>query len=396
VKRVNRPRPAPLRTSPTSDPTSTDAPMPTTVPSSAGNRELFIDFVRGFSLLVVVAWHWCFTIILWRSDGPHATNPIGFTEGMWTITWLLQVMPLFFFVGGYSNLMAWRRRQVRGGSIGAFAWERVKQLATPALALAGTWAVLGAIVVRRYNVTWAGRGVILVISPLWFIAAYLVIIAFFPLFAGLHDRFHTLVLVWLGGLAWLIDVTRFKHHVNAVGFVNMILVWGFCHQLGFFYERIVAGGRHTALVLMSGGLLSLTALVYSDTYPGSMVGVPGDRVSNMGPPTMCIVALVLFQAGVAVLIRPWVLRRLAQRGRWSAFSDLINRFSMPLFLFHTTGLVIAMYVGKRLGFYAKRRPDTNWWLFRPVSFIGPLVCTLPVIMIFGRRWTKPKAPPAPS
>ena len=60
-------------------------------------RDVYIDFLRAFSLLVVVAWHWVFTIIIWQDDGPHATSPIGFTTGLWTATWLLQVMPLFLF-----------------------------------------------------------------------------------------------------------------------------------------------------------------------------------------------------------------------------------------------------------------------------------------------------------
>ena len=56
---------------------------------------MFIDFMRAVSLLVVVCWHWVFTILLWKPDGPHATNPIGFTHGMFIVTWLFQVMPLF-------------------------------------------------------------------------------------------------------------------------------------------------------------------------------------------------------------------------------------------------------------------------------------------------------------
>jgi len=61
---------------------------------------------------------------------------------------------------------------------------------------------------------------------------------------------------------------------------------------------------------------------------------------------------------------------------------------MPLFLFHTTGLAVALYIGSRLGFYTKRQPDLRWWAFRPVSFVGPLLCTMPVIYLFGRRWVK--------
>ena len=36
----------------------------------------------------------------------------------------------------------------------------------------------------------------------------------------------------------------------------------------------------------------------------------------------------------------------------------------------------------------------TWWLLRPVAIIGPLLATLPVIYLFGRRWqTQTTAPP---
>ena len=80
-----------------------------------------MDFIRAFSLLVVVAWHWVFTIIIWRDDGPHASNPIGFTKGLWIFTWTLQIMPMFFYVGGYGHLRSWEKAQAEGRSI----WELV-------------------------------------------------------------------------------------------------------------------------------------------------------------------------------------------------------------------------------------------------------------------------------
>lgn len=271
----------------------------------------------------------------------------------------------------------------------SFVRGRVRQLAVPSLALALTWMALGFAVVARFDVTWMRRAVILVISPLWFIAAYLLIIVLFPVFHWLHRRFGATVLVFLVGGAWLVDTARFDHDISGVAMVNMVLVWGFCHQLGFFYERIVAAGRRTAWTFTWAGLFGLSALVYSGQYPGSMVGVPGDKFSNMGPPTICIVALVIFQAGVAILLRPWVLDRLEHSRRWARTNEVINGFSMPLFLFHTTGLAIAFWIGRTyLGVYAKRQPDLSWWLFRPLSFIGPLLATLPVIYLFGRRWVK--------
>ena len=103
--------------------------------SSPTARNYYIDFLRAFSLLIVVAWHWVFTIVLWKDDGPHATSPIGFTTGLWMATWLLQVMPLFFYVGGYSHLVAWQKARAGGESIWRFVWRRIRRLAVPALAL---------------------------------------------------------------------------------------------------------------------------------------------------------------------------------------------------------------------------------------------------------------------
>ena len=54
------------------------ARTPATTVTEPEQRDHYIDFLRAFSLLVVVAWHWVFTIVVWKDDGPHATNPIGF------------------------------------------------------------------------------------------------------------------------------------------------------------------------------------------------------------------------------------------------------------------------------------------------------------------------------
>lgn len=86
----------------------------------------------------------------------------------------------------------------------ASVWGRVKRLAVPALALAGTWVVLGVLAGNAFDVEWVKRGVILVISPLWFIAAYLVIIALFPVFLlALIATTPWCWCGWLGSHGWL-------------------------------------------------------------------------------------------------------------------------------------------------------------------------------------------------
>lgn len=351
-------------------------------------RDRYVDFIRAFSLLVVVAWHWVFTIIVWEDDGPHASNPIGFTRGIWLATWAFQVMPVFFYVGGYGHLRSWEKSQQLGVNIWSFVGVRLKRLAIPTFALLGVWVIIGIVVTSVFDRDYMWQAVKLVVSPLWFMGVYLMLVLILPIALWLHQRFDAVVLVVLAGVAGLVDVIRFRRDIPALGLINMVVIWGLCHQLGFFYERIVNARRTVDWTLLLGGMFGLMGLVGSGLYPGSMVGVPGET-SNMAPPTLCIVALLFFQAGIIEIIRPAVQSRLT-RPRWAAVNDVINRFSLPLFLFHSTGMALSKGVSYWLFGNDQRRadPSLGWWLQRPFSFIAPLLFTLPVIYLFGRKWVR--------
>ncbi|MBN9107801.1 MAG: acyltransferase [Pseudonocardia sp.] len=347
-------------------------------------RDRYVDFLRAFSILVVVLWHWAFTILVWGPTGPGATSPLGFTSGLWVLTWLFQVLPLFFYVGGYVHLKAWERARERGEHLGSFVWRNIRKLSIPALMLAVVWIGLGAGLGAVFDIAWVGRAVLLVISPLWFIAVYLGLIALMPLWLWLRRYFGAVPLVWFAGLVVVVDILRFRAGMDELAYVNMIFVWGLAFQAGFSYEQVVRAPRQFDAALMWAGLFGLVGLVFSGLYPGSMVGVPGET-SNMAPPTLCIVALLVFQIGVAEMGRPTVERWL-DRPRPRRVVEIVNRFAMPVFLFHTTGMAI----GRGL-IYAwsgeigeKQVPDLAWWLQRPLYIAVSLACTLPVIWLFGR------------
>jgi peptidoglycan/LPS O-acetylase OafA/YrhL len=363
-------------------------------------RNAYVDWLRAVSLLVVVVWHWSFTLLWWDDAGPHATSPLGFTRGFWVLTWLLQVMPLFFYIGGYVHLRSWARAQERGLGIGAFVLRRLRRLAVPAAGLLVAWIGVGVLVGWYFELAGIRRLVTLIVSPLWFLAIYLMLVALLPAALWLHRRFGVLALVWLAGAAMTVDVLRFRYDLEAMGWVNMVLVWGLAHQAGFFYEQIVNTARRNDWVLLWTGLFGLCGLVYSGLYPGSMVGVPGERFSNMAPPTFVIVALLTFQVGVVELLRP-TMQRVLVKPRWEAVNQTINRFSLPLFLFHTTGMALSLFVFWLLGWYQPGgRPSDvtlSWWLSRPLALVGPLLFTLPIIWLFARRRTStPARPPAPA
>jgi hypothetical protein len=357
------------------------------------NRDEFIDFCRAFSLVVVVLWHWVFTIVLWNDDGPVTTNPIGFTNGFWILTWLFQVMPVFFFVGGFAHMKVWDSYERRGEGYRQFLSSRFRRLAVPGIALAATWLALGSLAAWVLHAPWLRRVSILVISPLWFLGIYMFLVVLAPAAIWAHRRWGPIVPVLLAGAVMLVDVARFAHKVEWVALLNLALVWGLCHQLGFFYETLVKAPRQATDTIMIGGLLGMIALVLTKIYPPSMVGFFGERISNMTPPTLCIVALCLFQVGVLMRLRPWITSRL-RHPRWEKLTETVNRFALPLYLFHSTGFAIALAVVIALGYRPADTPTLDWWLQRPIWLILPLAFTWPVILVFGKRWIAPAPPPA--
>ncbi len=337
-----------------------------------------------------MVWHWVFTIVVWGEDGPTASNPIGFTYGFWLLTWFFQVMPLFFFVGGFAHKKVWEKVRSEGGGYGRFVFGRLRRLAVPSVALAGTWVALGTLVGSVVHAPWLPRAVLLVISPLWFVVVYLVLVFVAPPALWLHEKLGPVVPVVMAGTAMLVDVIRFAHKVEWVAFVNVFVVWALCHQLGFYYDILVRAPRTVADAMTLGGLLGMVALVLTRIYPPSMVGVPGDRISNMTPPTLCIVALGLFQAGLAIRLRSGV-ERVLEHERYQRISGLVNRFALPLYLFHSTGFALAMGLAMAFGYRPPPQPTLDWWLQRPLWLVLPLAFTAPVIFIFGRRWITPAA-----
>lgn len=353
-----------------------------------------MDFLRALSLLVVVVWHWAFTILEWGQNGPSATSPLGFTRGLWLATWLFQVLPLFFFIGGYVHLRSWEKAKGRGVPMSSFVLRRIRQLLIPAGIVLIVWIALGSLIGAYFNLTGVGRAVKLVVSPLWFLAVYLGLIALLPVSLWLHRKAGVIVLIWLGGGAMLVDVLRFHQGIEVMGWVNMVLIWGLAHQAGFFYQKIVDSPRHNDWALLWTGLFGLIGLVGSGLYPGTMVGVPGERFSNVGPPTFVIVALLLFQIGTVELLRPRMQVRLA-RPRWKRANRLINDFALPLYLVHTTGMALFLFlVWLAFGIDTKKpaHVDLGWWLTRPLAIIGPLLCTIPVLWLFRRLQQGSKRP----
>ena len=345
-------------------------------------RDQYVDFLRAFSLVIVVIWHWVFTILLINDTTVSPTNPIGFTRGMWAITWVLQVMPVFFFVGGYTHRLAFDNYEK--GTSRRFLARRTKRLLLPALAMVALWVGIGFLIRATIAAPWTWSAVILVLSPLWFLVVYLVLVAVAPLAIRAHWRWGELAVVWLLGLAAVLDVMRFSHKQGWAAWVNFLVIWGLAHQLGFFYDRLTSSPKRVGWMFFWAGLFSMIALTNMGFYPRSVVGVPGERFSNMGPPTLAIVALIILQVGLVILAKDWVTDRLENNPRWQRTFRWVNQNSLPLYLLHTTGMALAIAaIFLIFNYLPPSEPNAEWWLSRPLWLVAPALCTYPFLVLYN-------------
>ena len=345
-------------------------------------RDRFADLVRVASILVVVAGHWLMAVVVWRDGRVEGGNALTLVPGLWLATWLLQVMPLFFFVGGLANLVSARR----GGGWPGFVRARAARLLRPTAVFLAVWAV-AAIALALAGVPGAVLGQLarLVVQPLWFLAVYLVVVALAPAMLRLHRSYGPAVVVWLGLAAAVADLTGRLPGLERVADGNFLLVWLFAHQLGFLYAdgTLPRWPRRAHVAMAAGGLAALVVLAASGAWPPSMVGLPGDRASNMSPPSLCIVALTVWLVGLAMLVRPPVSRWLQRPRPWTVVVTAGSAL-LTLFLWHLTALVLAVLVLHPLGLTEPTPGTLVWWALRPVWVLVCAAILLPLVALFRR------------
>jgi Acyltransferase family. len=103
------------------------------VAGTPATRDRVVDFLRAASIVAVVFGHWMIGIVWWQDGVLRTTSAVGVTTGLWLATWFFQVMPIFFFVGGFSNLVSLEASRRRGDPDGRFVKTRVVRLLRPSL-----------------------------------------------------------------------------------------------------------------------------------------------------------------------------------------------------------------------------------------------------------------------
>ncbi len=364
------------------------------------SRDRYVDLLRALALLLVVLGHWLISDIRYdshhRLTGHSALQTISWA---YPTTWLFQVIPVFFMVGGYANAASLASHRNRGEDAVAWLQERAARLVRPTTTLFLV-LVTAALIARPLGVDPAEiRTAVWTASvPLWFLLAYLVVVALAPVTYALHRRFGAAVPLTMLVLVALGDVGRLTGH-SKLAYGNYLFGWLLLHQVGYFWrDGKLPRGPRRALPLLICGVVALILLTVVGPYPVNMIDVADTRIKNASPPSLALLATAATQLG---LIMVWYDRArgwLRHSRPWQAVIAT-NSVLLTIFLWHMTAALVVAGTLSEAGVLPTPRVNTSgWWLWRiPWLIMLGIVLAL-LVAVFGRiearRLHRPERQPA--
>lgn len=369
----------------TSTPTTTGTSPATSSPransggrqTAASHRDPVLDVVRTGCLLTVVVLHALMCgIELSAAGGLQISVALTGSTVFALTTWVVQVMPLFFFIGGCASLMQYRRLQAAGGTWSQFVAARVQRLLTPLLVLVVALGIVFALAgLAGVPPELLAEASLRAGQPLWFLAVYLGLTSLVPLAARLHTTAPRTTLAVLVTGVITVDVLTRTTGMTGLGYLNFVLVWPLVQQLGFVYADMLTTRRQLpawlSWAVATAALALLAGLVAADVYSLNMI-------VNLNPPTAALVLLGLVQFAVLARIHaPLRVFLTAPRGRhWMQLSNHATRLGMHVYLWHmpvaiTLIAVLAAVIGTGqtgAGSWAAvmvpQLESTGWWATR--------------------------------
>jgi peptidoglycan/LPS O-acetylase OafA/YrhL len=363
-------------------------------------RNRYVDFLRAVSILMVVTGHWLVATAYYRDGNLTPGDVLELQPETQWLTWIFQVMPIFFIVGGYANAVSQESARRRGVGYAGWLAARLHRLVTPLLALILGWAALAAtfyfIGVSGDITRLASRAALI---PIWFLAIYIAVVMLAPITYSAWRRWGFASLFAFAAIGALVDVAFFAAELEWLGWTNYFWVWLAVHQLGYAWRDGRLGSPARLLTYSALALLVLVLLIFKGPYPLAMVGSPDEGLSNTIPPKITLLALGIFQFGLLLSIESPMRRLLSGLRLWAA-TVLINSMIMTLYLWHVTVLVVIValaYVAGGIGLGLE--PGTlEWWLTRPIWIATLYAVLLPITFLLAplERRARPADVPVPT
>jgi Acyltransferase family len=321
-------------------------PSPAEVQANTpATRDRAIDVIRIVSLVGVVVGHTIMATSIIRDDVLIWSNLLTASVVFQALTWVFQIMPLFFFAGVAACVDTWRSAD----SWGNWLMRRCTRLYRPVFYYLAFW--ISALSILRYflpeHVYDPVAGIS--IQLLWFLGAYVLVLAAVPLLARITTS-GGLIAAVAGTYAFVavVDAIRINGDVPVgFGYLNLV-AWLIPGMLGVAYRRHLLAGR-AALMLGAVILAVNLGLIWLGPYELSLVGIETQHVKNMTPPSLLLAGHAIMMCAFAIAAAP-AIAQWARRPRVWWLTAIGNSGAMTLYLWHIPALLFMHLVFDYLGY----------------------------------------------
>jgi len=329
-------------------------PSPAEVEAATpATRDRVIDVIRIVSLVGVVVGHTIMATSALRDGVFIWSNLLTASPVFQALTWVFQIMPLFFFAGVAASIdsppQAGGAPRRPNSGWGGWLMRRCTRLYRPVFYYLAFWwvalALLSTVLPEHVYEPVAGIS----IQLLWFLGAYVVVLATVPLLARITTAVRLVgAVVATYTLIAVVDAIRINvDGVSALGYLNMV-VWLIPGMFGVAYRRRLLAG-HTALALGMVMLAVNVALLVFGPYELSLVGVDTQHLKNMTPPSLLLAGHAIMMCAFAIAAAP-AIARWARRPRVWWLTAIGNSGAMTLYLWHIPPLLAMHLVFDYLGY----------------------------------------------
>jgi hypothetical protein len=355
------------------------------------HRDLTLDLARVTCVVLVVIIHLLMVGVGAGADGLVFSRPL---EELWWFapaTWVGQIMPLFFVVGGFAGITGLRSNRRRGGTDQGFVRTRALRLAQPALPLFVVFAIaLGIATAAGAPAAVIEAAATGVGSPLWFLAAYLLVQSLVPIMVHWHERAPIQPLIVLPIAAIAVDALRYSTGIETIGLLNLAFVWLLVQQFGFWYSDGWFDRRHPLT------LVAIAAVCFAALWPLTVVGPYSvSMLGNLNPPTVPLILLGLAQACLLRLLKP-ALTALTDLKAVRGVMFLLGSRLMTIYLWHLPIILGIAGLGIVLPAIAPPPGTAAWWWSRIIVFVVVMGLVLALSLVVGRieePWDARPVPP---
>lgn len=370
-------------------------PLPDTrndATSAPPTRDRAIDVARLAALVVVMFGHCALVLATIDDKGVRIGNLLGELPAITPITWVVQVMPLFFLAGGAAGAYGWRS----GTSWGSWLFTRAQRLCRPVFWYLAFWTV-ALLVVRVTLGAESANGLGQeCVALLWFLGVYLVVLAFVPVLTRLNKGSTVAVLlVSLITAAAATEQIRLAVGIADAGALNFVIVWLIPVVIGVAYARRLIR-PNAALITAAVAFTAQVALAITSTYQVSLVVTGTAEMSNTSPPTL-LLALHCTWMSCLFVAAAGAIQKWAERPRvWKAVA-IGNGGAMTLYLWHIPAIAVAAFSLHAVGLDAYDVHAPGFWgllALRALVFTGVMAVAFRLLSPLEHRplpWWDTKA-----